>query len=199
MAINVIGLTGPSGAGKSEFCRLISKRAVPYIDADKVYHSLLTPDSPCTAALAAEFGSEILDGSGTPDRKKLGEIVFSSKERLERLNSIVLHFVIENIKTTIAALDAAGVKNIIIDAPTLIESGFHLECDVVISVISSKESRIKRICARDGITEEAARKRVDSQHPDEFYTEHSDIVISNDSDAEELSNLAADLLLKILK
>lgn len=198
MPINVIGLTGPSGAGKSELCRLISKRAIPCIDADKVYHSLLTPDSPCTEALTEEFGREILDGSGTPDRKKLGEIVFSSKEKLERLNSIVLRFVIENIKTTIAALDNAGVKNIIIDAPTLIESGFHLECDVVVSVIASRESRIKRICERDGINEDAAKKRVDSQHPDEFYISHSDIVISNDSSADDFAALAEEYLSKIL-
>lgn len=198
MDIKIIGLTGPSGAGKSEFCQALKNRLVPFIDADKVYHSLLTPSSECTNALVSEFGAEILDVEGAPDRKKLGAIVFSSKEKLEKLNSLVLHFVIENMRATISALDAAGVKNVLVDAPTLIESGFHLECDTVISVIAPRESRIERILLRDGITREAAEKRVDSQHQDEFYITHSDIVIKNDSSPEELLARANEVLDAIL-
>ena len=97
MSIKIIGVTGPSGAGKSYLSGVLSKREIPTVDADGVYHSLLTKDSDCTRALVAEFGDSILDKNGAPDRKKLGAIVFNSKEKLERLNSIVLGFVIVKI------------------------------------------------------------------------------------------------------
>jgi len=197
--MNVIGVTGPSGAGKSELCRLVRKMHIPFIDADEVYHSLLVCDSECTIALAEEFGEGILDENGVPDRNKLGAIVFSSKEKLEKLNVIVLHFVIDNIKTTIAALECAGVKNVVVDAPTLIESGFDRECDTVISVLAPKEERLRRILLRDGITQENAKKRIDAQKKDEFYIENSDVIIENSSTAEDFLARAEEVLKTILK
>ena len=197
MPIKVIGLTGPSGAGKSLICRVAKEKNIPFIDADKVYHSLLIAGSDCTVALTREFGEEILDASGVPDTKALAKIVFSSEERLEKLNSLVLHFVIKRIKHTISELESIGEKCVIVDAPTLIESGFHRECDTVVSVIAPREDRISRICARDAISRENAEKRVDSQHPDEFYITHSDIVIMNDADEKALEAKARDLLRRI--
>ena len=78
----------------------------------------------------------------------------------------------------------------IIDAPTLIESGFHRECDAVISVIAPRDERIKRISLRDGISVERATERVRAQKDDLFYAESSDEVIYNDS-------TEADFILKI--
>ena len=121
MSINIIGITGPSGAGKSILCTYLAKKNIPVINADEVYHSLLVKGSPCTLALADEFGCEILSDDGTPDRKKLGAIVFSSDEKLKKLNSIVLGFVIDKINELIEKLAAQGEKNVALDAPTLIE------------------------------------------------------------------------------
>ena len=186
MSINIIGITGPSGAGKSVLCTYLAKKGVPVIDADEVYHSLLVKNSPCTLALAKEFGEEILSPDGTPDRKKLGAIVFSSDEKLKRLNSIVLGFVIDKINEIIASLEMQGQKCVVLDAPTLIESGFSKECSSVLSVLSPKQDRVRRIVIRDGITEEAALLRINAQKSDEFYTENSHHVIINDSCAESL-------------
>ena len=198
MPIKVIGLTGPSGAGKSSVCRVAKKENIPFIDADKVYHSLLTAGSDCTQALVLEFGNGILDSNGAPDTKRLAAIVFSSEEKLTRLNSLVLHFVIEKLRLMISELEASSEKCVIVDAPTLIESGFHKECDIVVSVIAPRTDRIGRICARDGISIENAEKRVVSQHPDEFYITHSDIVIINDADEDALEEKTRDLIDRIL-
>ena len=184
MSIKIIGITGPSGAGKSILCAYLSKRNIPVIDADKVYHSLLVKDSPCTLALCEAFGDGILSPDGTPNRKKLGAIVFSSSEKLERLNSIVLKFVIEKINILISELEAEGATAVGLDAPTLIESGFSKNCDTVISVIAKKDARVERICTRDNISKEAALLRVNAQKPDGFYIENSDFVITNDFDEE---------------
>lgn len=199
MPINVIGITGPSGAGKSLFCNFLKKDNIPMIDADKLYHSMLVSGSPCTAAIAKEFGNSVLDEKGCPDRKKLSEIVFSSPEKLERLNTVVLGFVLDEIRALISDLEQKGHKNVIIDAPTLIESGFHRECDCVVSIIAPKEDRIKRICLRDGIDILRATARVEAQKDDGFYIEKSDHVLINDSDSKAFENKTQKIYAQIIK
>ena len=167
-------------------CTYLAKNNIPVINADEVYHSLLVKSSPCTLALADEFGTEILSPDGTPDRKKLGAIVFSSEEKLKKLNSIVLKFVIDEINEMIKRLELGGEARVVLDAPTLIESGFNKECDAVISVLSPKQTRIERIRERDNISRDDALLRVNAQKSDEFYIENSDYVIMNEADTAAL-------------
>ena len=197
MSIKIIGVTGPSGAGKSCLSALFSEKGLPVIDADRVYHSLLKKDSECTLALVGEFGAHILNENGEPDTKKLGSIVFASDEKLKRLNSLVLGFVIKKINGMISELEAKGHRSVIVDAPTLIESGFSSECDLVISVLASSEKRIERICERDGITREKALMRVNAQKGDDFYVSNSDVVITNDASTNEFFALAEESLKEI--
>ena len=112
----------------------------------------------------------------------LSAIVFHDKKKLTLLNETVLGFVLTEIRRRIASLEKSGFSAVAVDAPTLIESGFHKECDTVISVLSSKELRIERIIERDGLSREKAIERTNAQKPDEFYEEHSDIVLMNDGD-----------------
>ena len=199
MSINIIGVTGPSGAGKSLLCTYLAEKNIPVINADEVYHSLLVKDSPCTAALTREFGTDILSDDGTPDRKKLGAIVFSSDEKLEKLNSIVLGFVIDRINEIVRSLGENGEKDVALDAPTLIESGFSKKCDTVVSVLAPREVRIERIMTRDGISKDAALMRVNAQKRDEFYIENSHLVIMNDAGENELYRSFDKLLAKIIR
>ncbi len=199
MSINIIGVTGPSGAGKSSLCDILKERNIPFINADELYHSLLVPESECTCALASAFGKEILDKNGAPDRRKLAPIVFSSEEALAKLNSIALEFVIKEMRRIIDELDKKGEKNVVIDAPTLIESGFHKECNYVITVLASKETRIERIAKRDAISLEAAAQRISAQKPDHFYTKVSDFVLENNRDEAEFKSYAEDMLFYVLK
>lgn len=198
MSIKIIGVTGPSGAGKSCLSTLFSEKGLPVIDADKVYHSLLKKDSECTKALVGEFGAEILNENGEPDTKKLGAIVFSSDEKLKRLNSLVLGFVIKEINGMISRLDADGHSAVAVDAPTLIESGFSKECDCVISILASAEKRIERICLRDNISREKALMRVNAQKKDDFYISNSDLVITNDGSTSEFFARAKEALREFL-
>ncbi len=198
MSIKIIGLTGPSGAGKSFVSAHLAKKGIPVIDADAVYHSLLTKNSDCTSALVNEFGTQILNENGEPDTKKLGTIVFTSEEKLKKLNCLVLGFVITKIKELISELEKAKHTAVVLDAPTLIESGFSCECDCVISILADKEQRIKRICTRDNITEEKASMRTSAQKADEFYMSNSDYVISNDGNENELMSRVDKLFSEIL-
>ena len=183
--MKIVGITGPTGAGKSSLSEYMRGRGIPVIDADRLYHSMLTPPSPCLEALRSAFGDGIFTADGELDRKKLAAIVFSDEEKLELLNETVLSMVIGEARSSFAEYEAAGKSIAAIDAPTLIESGFYAECDTVISVLCDPDSRIERIMLRDRLDRSAAEERVRAQKPNGFFEEKSDIVINNDYGEEE--------------
>ena len=84
----IIGICGKSGSGKSTVARLIaeSKTNAVYCDIDKIGHYSLTVKEVKEEAVRC-FGERILT-DGNIDRKKLGKLVFSSKERMEELAQI---------------------------------------------------------------------------------------------------------------
>ena len=196
--MKIIGMTGPTGSGKSLLGNYLSGQGIPVIDADEVYHSLLVPPSSCLCALTEAFGDGILHSDGTLNRGALSEIVFHDKEKLALLNKTVLGFVLDRIREMIGELARQGHGAAAVDAPTLIESGFHTECDVVISVLSSADLRIERIKARDGLTDERARARVAAQKPDDFYVSHSHYVLTNTEDVSEFFQKAEELFRSLL-
>ena len=195
--MKTVGITGPTGAGKSLLSEYMREAGIPVIDADALYHSMLIPPSPCLDALRAAFGDGVFNGDGTLDRKRLADIVFHSEEKLELLNKTVLGIVLEHSRVILRGYEAEGYAVAAIDAPTLIESGFYRECDTVVSVICDPLIRIERIMERDGIDREAAESRVRGQKDNRFYTDRSDVVITNDRDTEEFYRSAQELILRL--
>ena len=170
----VIGLTGPSGAGKGYVSRYLSSLGFNVLDSDKFVKNIYDNNSELLHTLADEFGDDILDG-GTLNRKRLGEIVFSSAEKRERLNAIVHPEVIR-----LCEEHASGLA--VIDAPQLFEAGAEDKCYKVICVMADKKIRLKRIIERDNISEEQAIQRMSSQLDDDYYMSKSDYVIFNNGE-----------------
>ena len=192
--MTVLGITGPSGAGKSLCSDYLKTIGIPVIDADEVYHGLLLPPSPCLDALRDAFGNKIFFGDGTLNRPALSEIVFHDQEKLALLNRTVLGFVLEEIRRLLREFETEGKPVVAVDAPTLIESGFHKECTLVISVLSSPETRLSRIMTRDHLTREAAEARIHAQREDDFYRRHSHAVLLNEDDPQQFFASVATLL-----
>ncbi len=196
--MRIIGITGPTGAGKSLLSEHFRKRGIPTVDADSVYHSLLIPPSDCLDAIREAFGDGVFSDGGELDRAALSKIVFNDREKLMLLNKTVLGFVLDRARQLLAEYEAAGYAVAAVDAPTLIESGFYLECDCVVSVLSAPEIRVERITVRDGIGREAAEARVRAQREDGFYTEYSNTVLINNGDEgaflADCDSLASELL-----
>lgn len=174
-----IGITGPTGAGKTTALQALTQLGSCVIDADQVYHDLLAHNTAMKEALVAQFGTGIVGGDGPIDRKALGNIVFADPDALARLNAITHQFVQQEIDAQIIRAQATGCPAAAIDAIALIESGMGAACDVVVGILAPKEVRIVRIMAREGISEEYARKRVEAQQPDNFYRTHCTHILEN--------------------
>lgn len=181
----LIGLTGPTGSGKSEVGRIFAAHGFAVVDADKLAHEALT-DPQCINDLCSAFSDKILNPDGSVNRRKTASIAFSTEENKNKLNSIT-HPIIKRLALRkFGELSEDGFKDIIFDAPTLFESGCDSLCDAIISVIAPRDTRISRIIARDGITEQQAQLRINAQHSDDFYTDRSDYTILNDNDKNTL-------------
>ena len=128
---------------------------------------------------------------------KLAGLVFTDKKKLELLNSITYPYITAEILKMIRKLSAEGKKLILLDAPTLFESRADDFCELIISVISREEFRAERIMKRDNISRESAQYRMDSQLKEEFFRTHSDFIIKNNSDIDNLFAVATEVTDKI--
>ncbi len=183
----VIGLTGPTGAGKGAVASIFAQYGIPVINADRVYHELITPPSSCLQELVEAFGKQILLADGSLDRRALGGIVFNDPAARERLNSITHRYVMEEVKGQMERLRREGVPVAVFDAPQLFEAGAHKACGAVVSVLADRGLRLERIVARDSMTAEAAMRRILAQKSDDFFKAHSDYIVENNGTLDSLT------------
>lgn len=186
--MKIIGLTGGTGSGKGFVSERLKARRAYVMDADAIAHEIIKKGKPAYDEIVGFFGGDILDENGEIIRKKLGAIVFSDREKLDFLNSCTHKYInmeimriIEEIKPQTNTYTA-----IVIDAPLLAEAGLTDICDDIWVVYADSEVRIKRIMARDSITEEQARNRIASQKSWEEYKKLGAVIIDNSSDDENV-------------
>jgi len=185
----ILGLTGGSGTGKSSACRFFEEKGFLIIDMDKVSRKVCQKGEKCLDEIVSFFGSGILDENGELIRKKLGDIVFSDKEKLAILNKITHKYIIRDALCTIRQNPG---RDVVLDAAVLFESGAHTLCTHTICILADFEKRLSRIMARDSLLEESARNRIMSQPNDDFYIARCDAAVYNndgpDALYEELEN-----------
>jgi len=174
----IIGITGGTGSGKTSALQVIRDLGGEVLDADQVYHELLRTDPELRKTIISEFG-HVFAPDGSLDRKRLGEIVFSSKSLLDRLNAIVIRFVKPELERRILESES---RLCAIDAISLVESGLDELCDRTVAVTSPLELRVRRIMARDGISERYARMRIGAQKSDDYFREHCGVELENDGE-----------------
>ncbi|WP_343252728.1 dephospho-CoA kinase [Ligaoa zhengdingensis] len=198
--MRIYGLTGQTGGGKTTVGEELARQGFAVIDCDRVSREVVEPGTPCLARLAQRFGQQILRPDGSLDRKKLGDIVFHDRTELAALDEIIYPYIEREIERRIEELRAGNNKGILLDAPTLLESGVQRLCDGgVISVIAPVSLRRARIMARDGLDGERADARIASQHSDEYYIGQSDYLLRNEGSPEELRQRVRELARELLE
>ena len=177
----VLGLTGGTGAGKTSALRALESLGAEVIDCDALYHQMLDSNRELRQEIGNAFPG-VFGADGRLDRQRLGQEVFASKERLERLNGIVFRYMEPELRHRLSS-NAGGL--VAIDAISLLEGGLDQMCDRTIAVTAPLELRVRRIMARDGISEQYARLRISAQKPDEYYRERCDLELNNAAESAE--------------
>jgi dephospho-CoA kinase len=160
---------------------MFAARGVPVIDADDLLREAQRPGQPGHAEIAAAW-PEAIAADGSVDRQRLGRIVFSDPAARRRLEAITHPRIQELSRARSAALAAAGHDLAIYEASLLIESGRDKEVDALIVVTASEATRIARVVARNGVSEDDVRARMRAQLPQEEKVRRATHVIDNDGD-----------------
>lgn len=194
----VIGLTGQTGSGKSTVAKSLCKElSAEGIDCDQISRVIVQPGMDALQDISNTFGKEYILTDNSLNRKKLGELVFSNKDALEQLNSIMYPRIREVVTQKILACEEKGIKWIILDAPTLFEAELEPYCDKILSVVTDFEQAVHRIMERDCISKEVATARLQSQHDKQFFQTHSDFIIENNGSLEQLKTSVSEIVQKI--
>tara|TARA_B100001146_G_scaffold221982_1_gene233481 strand:- start:431 stop:1027 length:597 start_codon:yes stop_codon:yes gene_type:complete len=178
----VIGLTGSIGTGKSEAARQLEILGASIISADQVGHEAYTPNTEAWEQVVAAFGDDILQDDKDIDRRKLGAIVFSDPSQLEKLNAIMHPRMARMVSDKIEVLRGQGVKVVVVEAALLFEAGWDTLVEEVWVTDTSEDIVVGRLKERNGLSEEEAKKRINSQMDRAERIERSDFVIDNSSD-----------------
>lgn len=189
--MKMIGLTGPTGAGKSSLTDVAKNFGYKVIDCDKTARQAVEKGTDGLIALTKVFGEDILLPDGNLNRKELAKKAFATKENTQLLNKTLLPFIADLIRTE------CDREYVLLDAPTLFESGMDSECDATIAVLADESLRLERIKNRDGLTDKQAKLRMGAGQSDDFYKKNADFVICNNGDMTVFTKEFEDILKEI--
>lgn len=173
--MTVIGITGPTGSGKTTALAALERLGFQVVDCDALYYQLLARDQNLRQGIREAFGQVFLSDEQL-DRRALGDIVFGNPAALDKLNALVYPAVSAAVKQKI---ENCTKKGLVIDAINLIESGLGDLCDWTVALTAAPDIRMKRIMARDGISEKRAKARIAAQKPDKFYRRNCTFLLEN--------------------
>jgi dephospho-CoA kinase len=172
-------LTGGIATGKSFCLAAFAALGAATIDADRLAKEAVAPRTPGLARVVERFGSALLRADGSLDRAALGRIVFTDRAARADLEAIIHPEVYSRIREWSANLPA-GTRVSIADIPLLFETGQQHQFDTVIVCACEPAEQIRRIQARDRLSEPEARDRLNAQWPIEEKAARADHVIRTD-------------------
>ena len=197
--MKILGITGPSGSGKTTLCTIIKNNYnAEVIDADKVAKELTSnKESDYFQEMIKLFGKDVLKEDGSLNRKKVAKIIYTTKSKRQELNKLTFKYVVQEINKKIEVLKNSSADLLAIDVPLLYEAKMENVCDYVIAVVAEDNEKIERICKRDGIDKEIAKKRLEIQNNNSFFVKKADFVIYNDKSIASLEKSLKEIINKI--
>ncbi|WP_347292283.1 dephospho-CoA kinase [uncultured Brachyspira sp.] len=177
---NIIGVYGLICSGKSSFSKMLAKELDAfYIDADKLGHEALENKKDI---IVKEFSDSILDSNNNIDRKKLGGIVFSNKNKLKKLQDITYSYIEKKTEDLINSTD----KDVVIEAALIMRSNIYKLCNSLVFVNAKTSSILKRMQETRNISEHHARKILKMQRDVKNKKLDADIIVNNMRDYNHL-------------
>ena len=182
----IFGITGGTGCGKTTALQAIESLGGVVLDCDAIYHELLKTDPSLLESINSRFPGVVENGE--LQRKKLGTIVFADPQALLDLNAITHAAVKAEVERRLATAPALAA----IDAIELFDSGLASLCDATVAIVAPLEDRVRRLMARDSISEEYARARIAAQKDEAWFRAHCDAVLENNGEKDAFATNCVD-------
>lgn len=173
----IVGLTGGIGSGKTTVAKLFAEfNSVAIYIADLEAKKLMATSKVIQTKIINLFGEEAYKNN-VLDRKFIGSIVFSDKEKLQQLNAIVHPEVKNHFKNFVKT--NTDKTYIIYESAILFENNNTHQFDYVISVFVDLETKIQRVLVRDKTTKKEVLERINNQWKEDKKLLLSNYVIIN--------------------
>ena len=174
-----VGITGGIGSGKTTVCSIFEKLGVPVYYADSRAKDLVNTNSELQNKISDAFGQNSFI-EGAYNRAFIASIVFSDKQKLELLNSIIHPFVLNDWEAFCQKHNESPY--LIKEAAIMLETESKNSVDHIVLVHAPIETRIHRIQERDKVTENEIKARIESQMPEDEKMKMADSIIYNDQE-----------------
>ncbi|WP_046721118.1 dephospho-CoA kinase [Heyndrickxia coagulans] len=181
----IIGLTGGIASGKSTVSNMLKTKGFTIVDADIAARKVVEPGEPAYEQIIEAFGEGILLQDLTLDRKKLGSLIFADEALRMKLNSIVHPAVRAWMTREKDRAIENGKKTVFLDIPLLFESRLTYMVERTILVYVDEQTQLKRLMARNGLSEKEAQMRIRAQMPLSEKKALADAVLDNNGSLEE--------------
>lgn len=173
----IIGLTGGIGSGKTTVANFFKEKGVPVYIADDEAKKIMDNNEVITEVQQL-FEEKVIDNFGKLDRKKISQIVFHNKEKLNALNALIHPKVKAHFNTWLEK--HASFSFVIKEVAILFETNGHLHCDATILVTAPIEIRVERVMKRDHKTREEVLQVINNQMPEEEKIKLATYVVENE-------------------
>ena len=190
----VIGLTGGTGSGKSEVAKVLQKGGAIIISGDRIGKEVVEKNPQVLKMLVKTFGREILNQKGRLNRRKLGEIVFSSVKNQKKLNQIVHPPLLKELRARIKRFRKKNDSGrfAVVDAALITEWNLEKELDATVAVTSGSKLRLRRLL-KQGLSPKEIRNRIARQLNDKKRVKRADFVFKNNGSLAALRKRAINL------
>ncbi len=175
-----IALTGGIATGKSTVASLMKLHGIAVIDADEIAHELLDQHSDTIAKM---FGDEYVR-KGKVLRTELGKIIFTDEQKKRELEAFIHPLIRVEIEKRAKEFDSREFPYLI-DIPLFFENGAYDIKDSVV-VYTPPEVQLERYMKRNGLSEEEAKLRINSQMSIDEKKKRATWVIDNSSKLKHL-------------
>lgn len=187
----VIGVTGGIGSGKTAVTDRFAAHGITVVDADLAARVVVEPGRPALEAIAAHFGSAILQADGSLDRAALRGIVFADPAQRHWLEQLTHPLIGEEIRTQLAASRSPYT---LLSSPLLLESSSQRALANLVVVVDVPEAvQLQRAMTRDNNDEAQVRRIMAAQLPRQKRLALADIVVDNSGSLAGLDDIVAEL------
>lgn len=192
MAKAKIGLTAGIGCGKSLIARVFENLGISVFYSDKEAKRLYENPS-FLQEIVKRFGESVIE-NGEFQTRKLADIVFNDRNKLQELNELIHPKVFE-------IFDQWSEKQkspyVIMESAILFENGLQTHFDKIISISTPEDIVIRRVMARDGCSKEQVCARMTNQMSQNEKNALADYLIVHDDSKmliPQILNIHTDIL-----
>jgi dephospho-CoA kinase len=189
--IPVIGLLGGIASGKSLVAREMASLGAGILDADRMGHEVLEQPE-VRQQIRQRWGERVMNAEGRIDRSAVAKIVFApasdAARELNFLEQLTHPRIGQLLRERAAQMAASGrYRALVLDAPVMIEAGWHTICDSIVFVDAPRDVRLARALAR-GWSKAQFTARENAQESLDVKRRQADIMIDNSQSAELTRN-----------